>query len=125
MAERGLELLPSALLASIMSELDISSICSIATTCKTLNSCASQILSFLTNFHLLDVAPSVDLLRPLLPPNPYLRSLKVDCKRLNDLSINYLVRPSLHELCLHNCDGFTGDLLSAIGNQCKDLRFVS
>ncbi|KAF9621737.1 hypothetical protein IFM89_027591 [Coptis chinensis] len=118
----GLDLLPTALLASIMTKLDIPSICSAAATCKTFNACVSQILSFLPNFHLLDVAPSINLLRPLLPPNPYLRSLKIDCSRLDDSSIDNLIRPSLHELCLHNCEDFTGDLISAIGKQCRDLR---
>ncbi|OVA15984.1 Leucine-rich repeat [Macleaya cordata] len=119
---QSLELLPAALLASIMAKLDISSICSVATTCKTFNLCASQILSFLPNFHLIDIAPSIDLLRPLLPPNPYLRSLKVDCRRLDDSAINHLLRPSLHELYLHNCEDFSGKLLLEIGGRCRELR---
>jgi len=71
-----------------------------------------------------DVAPSGNLLTPLLPPNPYLKSLKVDCGRLDDSSISLLVKPSLHELSLYNCSDFSGKLLSEIGTQCKDLRFV-
>lgn len=57
-----------------------------------------------------------------MPPNPYLRSLKVDCGRLDDSAIQTLVRPSLHELCLFNCADFSGKLLSEIGGLCKDLR---
>ncbi|KAA8546142.1 hypothetical protein F0562_020964 [Nyssa sinensis] len=111
-----------ALIGTVMTKLDIPSICSIASTCKTFKTCASQILSFLPNFHLLDISPPIDLLRPLLPPNPYLRSLKVDCTRLDDSAIDYLLRPSLHELCLHNCADFSGKLLSEVGGRCKDLR---
>lgn len=66
----------------------------------------------------------MDLLIPLLPPNPHLRSLKVDCNRLDDSSIGYLLRPSLHELSLHNCADFSGMLLAEVGGRCKDLRFV-
>ncbi|RVW38527.1 F-box/LRR-repeat protein 10 [Vitis vinifera] len=73
-------------------------------------------------FQTLDVALSINLLRPLLPPNPYLRSLKVDCSKLDDSSIEHLVRPSLHEISLLNCADFSGRLLSLIGGQCKDLR---
>ncbi|XP_061337454.1 F-box/LRR-repeat protein 10 [Gastrolobium bilobum] len=121
--EVSLDHLPYALLATIMTKLDIASICSIATTSSTFRSCAQQIISFLPNFHLLDIAPSGDLLRPLLPPNnPYLKSLKVDCGRLDDSAIALLVKPSLHELCLHNCADFSGKLLSEIGTRCKDLR---
>ncbi|GAB4838586.1 hypothetical protein Ancab_028132 [Ancistrocladus abbreviatus] len=114
--------LPSALLATIMTKLDLSSICSLASTCRTLRACASQILSFLPNFHLLDVAPTLRLLVPLLPSNPYLKSLKLDCLRLDDSAINHLIHPSLHELYLQNCGDFSGRLLSEIGNACRDLR---
>ncbi|OIW12748.1 hypothetical protein TanjilG_24681 [Lupinus angustifolius] len=117
-----LDELPSALLATIMTKLDIASICSLASTSSTFRSCAKQILSFISNFHLLEIAPSGELLRPLLPPNPCLKTLKVDCARLDDSAIPFLVKPSLHDLCLHNCADFSGKLLSQIGIQCKDLR---
>ncbi|KAL5984062.1 hypothetical protein ACLOJK_018164 [Asimina triloba] len=158
MREGRLLQLPSALTATILAKLDISSLRSAASTCKSLNSISSHILSFLPDFHLLgfhdkklppwtpevkdltllweifprsitvdlfwpqDVAPSLDLLRPLLPPNPNLRSLKLDCGRLDDFSISFLVRPSLHELCLHNCENFSGGLLLEVGKKCTDLR---
>ncbi|KAI4350241.1 hypothetical protein L6164_004714 [Bauhinia variegata] len=118
----NLDELPSALLATIFTKLDVASICSIASTCSAFKSCASQILSFLPNFHLLEIAPTADLLRPLLPPNPYLRSLKVDCGQLHGSAISLLLKPSLHELCLHNCADFSGRLLSEIGRKSKDLR---
>ncbi|XP_057517275.1 F-box/LRR-repeat protein 10 [Amaranthus tricolor] len=118
----GLEHLPSALLATIIAKLDMASICSVASTCRTFKSCASHILTFLPTVHLMDIAPSMDLLVPLLPPNPYLTSLKIDCCRLDDSAINNLIRPSLQELFLHNCGDFSGRLLSEIGTQCCDLR---
>lgn len=49
----SLDQLPAALLGTIMTKLDVSSLCSVAATCKALNLSASQILSFLPNFHLL------------------------------------------------------------------------
>ncbi|XP_038995414.1 F-box/LRR-repeat protein 10-like [Hibiscus syriacus] len=118
----SLDQLPTALLATIMTKLDISSICSLAVTCRTFNSCAFHILSFLPNFHILEISPSMGLMKPLLPPNPHLKSLKLDCGQLNDSSIELLLRPSLHELCLHNCSDFSGKVLSEIGSRCKDIR---
>ncbi|XWS67687.1 hypothetical protein CRYUN_Cryun04dG0027200 [Craigia yunnanensis] len=118
----SLDQLPMALLATIMTKLDISSFCLLAVTCRTSNLCASHILSFLPNFHILDISPSMELIKPLLPPNPYLQSLKLDCGQLNDSSIELLLRPSLQELCLHNCADFSGKLLSEIGSRCKDVR---
>ncbi|XP_026396903.1 F-box/LRR-repeat protein 10-like [Papaver somniferum] len=117
-----LEYLPSVLLASIMTKLDVSSICSVASTCKTFNACASQILSFLPNFHLIDIAPPMKQLTPLLPTNPYLKSIRVDCKRLDDKAIDCLLKPSLEELYLYNCEDFSGKLLSRIGFQCSNLK---
>ncbi|GAV86606.1 LRR_6 domain-containing protein [Cephalotus follicularis] len=119
---RQLDLLPAALLCTIMTKLDIPSICSMASTCKTFNACAYQTLSFIPTFHLLDIAAPRDLMRPLLPPNPYLERLKIDCDRLDDSAIELLLRTSLHELSLHNCADFSGKLLSEIGERCRDLR---
>ncbi|KAF5745792.1 hypothetical protein HS088_TW07G01386 [Tripterygium wilfordii] len=121
-SEAGVEQLPSAVLATIMMNLDLRSICSMACTCKSCKACASHILSFLPNINLLDIAITTDLLRPLLPPNPHLRSLKLDCNRLDDSSIDLLLRPSLRELSLRNCMDFSGKLLSEIGRRCSDLR---
>ena len=49
----GLEHLPSALLATIIAKLDMASICSVASTCRTFKSCASHILTFLPTVHLM------------------------------------------------------------------------
>ncbi|EHA8590769.1 putative F-box/LRR-repeat protein 10 [Cocos nucifera] len=114
--------LPATVLATVLSRLDLRSLCSAAATCRSLRACASHTLSFLPSFHLLDIAPTLDLLRPLLPPNPYLRSLRLDCCRLDDSSVGYLARPSLHELCLHNCENLSGRLLTTVGTKCRDLR---
>ncbi|KAJ0011288.1 hypothetical protein Pint_34210 [Pistacia integerrima] len=118
----SLDQLPPAVLCTIITKLDVASICSVAATCSTFKDCVSQILSFLSVFQILDVAPSMEIMRPLLPPNPFLRSLKVDCGKLDDSAIDFMLRPSLHELCLYNCTDFSGKLLCEIGGKCKDLR---
>lgn len=59
-----------------------------------------------------------------MPPNPCLRSLKLDCSRLDDSSIGYLARASLYDLCLHNCEKLSGRLLFELGCKCPDLRSV-
>ncbi|KAJ8765107.1 hypothetical protein K2173_010591 [Erythroxylum novogranatense] len=122
--EESLDQLPATLLATVMTKLDMASLFSLASTCRTFRGCASHILTFLPNFELLDIAPTINLLRPLLPSNPFLRSLKVDCGRLDDSAINLLVHPSLQELSLYNCVDFSGKLLSEIGANCADLRHL-
>ncbi|RDX65554.1 F-box/LRR-repeat protein 10, partial [Mucuna pruriens] len=121
-AEATLDGLPSALVATVMTKLDVASICSLASTSSVFRSCARHILSFLPSFQLLDIAPSVEILIPLLPPNPHLKTLKLDCARLDDYAIVFLLKPSLHDLSLHNCADFSGRLLSQIGTRCTDLR---
>ncbi|PIN25712.1 hypothetical protein CDL12_01506 [Handroanthus impetiginosus] len=56
----GLDHLPAALVATIMTKLDVPSVLSLASTCKAFRSCAAHILGFLSNFHLPDVSPSID-----------------------------------------------------------------
>ncbi|XP_038706071.1 F-box/LRR-repeat protein 10-like isoform X2 [Tripterygium wilfordii] len=121
--KRRLEQLPLEILESIMTWLDVASICSLACTCKTLESCASNVLTFLDKFHFPDhIAPTIELLERLLPLNPNLRSLKVDCEELDCSNVDLIIKPSLQEICLRNCFRFDGMLLYKIGNQCKDLR---
>ena len=70
-----------------------------------------------------EVALTHDLLRPLLPPNPSLRSLRLDCARLEDDAIVCLARSSLHDLLLLNCENISGRLLCQLGATCRDLRY--
>ncbi|KAI3812133.1 hypothetical protein L1987_16839 [Smallanthus sonchifolius] len=120
--EMSLDRLSSEVLATIMTKLDVSSICAIALTCKSFRLCAQDIFKFLPNFHLLEIAAPIDRLRRLLLPNASLRSLKLDCRRLNESSIDHLLQPGLLELSLRNCYKFSGKLLSEVGARCKDLR---
>ncbi|CAA6673534.1 unnamed protein product [Spirodela intermedia] len=117
--------LPAAVMGTVLLKLDVPSLCSVAATSRSLHDCAAQALSFLPAFHLLEISPTVDLLRHLLPPNPYLRSLKLDCRRLDDSVIFDLARPSLEELSLFNCYNFSGRLLSEVGRRCRALRSLS
>lgn len=64
-----------------------------------------------------------NLLRPLLPRNPSLRSLRLDAARLDDAAIDCLARPGLHELTLHNCNNISGLLLRELSATCPDLRY--
>ncbi|KAI0500901.1 hypothetical protein KFK09_019119 [Dendrobium nobile] len=119
------ERLPSTVIATILSKLDLRSLCAASASCRYLRSCAIHALSFTPSFHLLEIAPTLDLLGTLLLPNPYLRSLKLDCSRLDDSSIGHLARASsLQELCLHNCENLSGRLLVELGRKCPDLRSV-
>ncbi|CAN6290760.1 unnamed protein product [Urochloa humidicola] len=117
--------LPAAVVATILSRLDVRSLLLAAAACRGLRACASHALAFLPSFHLLEVALPHDLLRPLLPPNPSLRSLRLDCASLEDNAIGCLARSSLHDLLLLNCNKISGRLLRELGATCRDLRVLS
>ncbi|CAN0920194.1 hypothetical protein LINGRAHAP2_LOCUS31898, partial [Linum grandiflorum] len=78
--------------------------CSIASICRAFRAFASHFFGFIPNFHLL------------------IRSLKLDCKCLDDSAISFVAHHLLQELCVHNYSDFGGDLLSEIGGKCPDLR---
>ncbi|XP_073000853.1 F-box/LRR-repeat protein 10-like [Typha latifolia] len=118
-------ILPSSILSTVLSNLDIRSLVAAASTSRSLHSSAAHTLSFLPSFHFVEIAPTLDMLRPLLLPNPRLRSLRLDCSRLDDSSIEYLAKASLHELCLLNCENLSGRLLAELGDKCRDLRILS
>ncbi|KAL5217013.1 hypothetical protein ABZP36_017697 [Zizania latifolia] len=117
--------LPAAVVATILSHLDVRSLLATSAVCRCFRSCASHALTFLPSFHLLEVALTHELLRPLLSPNPSLRSLRLDCSRLEDAAIGCLARTGLNELTLLNCDNISGRLLRELGSTCQDLRVLS
>nr|GMD05021.1 F-box/LRR-repeat protein 10 [Ipomoea batatas] len=86
--------------------------------CKNLYSlCLSH--PFLPSFHLLDIA-FADMLRPLLPPNPYLRSLKLialapDSSRFHSSSDFCKSFASI------NCSDFSESFFLKSGRGCTDL----
>ena len=66
--------LPSAVLATILSRLDVRSLLLAASACRALRSCAASALSFLPAFHLLVSAPPASpLLRIVSQPPPIAR----------------------------------------------------
>ncbi|CAI9756102.1 unnamed protein product [Fraxinus pennsylvanica] len=106
----GMKLLPSALIATITSKLDIRSIQSLASTCKTFRSYAAHILSFVPTFHLfvrynhiLGYSAIDEFVETFITFKPILEKPKGGCTRLDDFSLDFLIHPSLQELCLYNC----------------------
>ncbi|OVA00621.1 Leucine-rich repeat [Macleaya cordata] len=66
-----------------------------------------------------------DLTRLCLPSTTTtnnVRSLKIDCGRLDDLSFDHVLQNSLHDLYLYDCQNFSIQLFLEIGRRCRDLR---
>ncbi|KAI4995219.1 hypothetical protein ZWY2020_035122 [Hordeum vulgare] len=117
--------LPAAVVATILSRLDVRSLLLASAACRCFRFCAAHALCFLPAFHLLEVVLTHNLLRPLLPRNPALRTLRLDAARLDDAAIDCLARPGLHELTLRNCNNISGRLLRELSATCPDLRVLS
>nr|GEY18218.1 hypothetical protein [Tanacetum cinerariifolium] len=114
--------LSSELIATIITKLDVSSICSISSTSKSFRLSAQHSFKFIPNFHLIEIAAPIERLRRLLVPNEKMTSLKLDCRRLSEGSICSVLQPRLSELALRNCYRFSGKVLVEVGARCKDLR---
>lgn len=117
-----MEELPDAVVQNILSRLDVPSLCSAASSCRQLLISASLLIPHLDKLDLLDLAPRLHELRLLLLSNSTLRSLKLDCWHLTDEALTCFLKPSLEEIHLLNCDGFSPRLLSDIGQYCPRLR---
>ncbi|KAJ4957194.1 hypothetical protein NE237_013977 [Protea cynaroides] len=120
-----LEGLPSAVLEEILLKVvDVESLCSAACACRTLRSSVSQILSSLSSLDLSGFSPNPQTLNCVLRENKVLKSLTLNCLRLDDSSVSIFVGSSLQELVLQRCSSLSFQILSSIGERCPSLRVL-
>ncbi len=123
--ESPLERLPGAVLQAIVSQLDMASICAVATSCRFLRDCAGDVLPQLSTITLVDVEAEALVVERLLAGNTELKSLTLECSKLDDGIIKALTKPQLHTLCLSGCDHFSAKLLNEIAVKCPLLKMLS
>ncbi|CAM6043470.1 unnamed protein product [Sphagnum compactum] len=123
--ESPLERLPGAVLQAIVSQLDMASICAVATSCRLLRACAGDVLPQLSTITLVDVEAEAMVVERLLAGNTELKSLTLKCRKLDDGIIKALTKPQLHTLCLSGCDHFSAKLLNEIAVKCPLLKMLS
>lgn len=70
-----------------------------------------------------DFALRLNELKRLLCHNSQVRSLKLDCGRLDDKALDFILKPHLEEIHLLNCERFSSRLLLEIGQCCPGLRY--
>ena len=58
-------------------------------------------------------------------PNEKMTSVKLDCRRLSEVSVCCVLQPRLSELALRNCYRFSGKVLAEVGARCNDLRLLA
>ncbi|KAG9448884.1 hypothetical protein H6P81_008849 [Aristolochia fimbriata] len=121
-SENYLEGLPGILVQEIFLKLDVESLCRAASLSRILHSSASQVLSLLPVVDFSGFSPDSRVLEYVLRDNNVLRSLTLDCRRLNDSSIRIFTKGHLQELVLLKCSHFSSLLLAAIGESCPNLK---
>ncbi|XXG72285.1 hypothetical protein AAC387_Pa07g1419 [Persea americana] len=117
-----LERLPQCVLQEILMRLDVDSICITAPVCRTLRFSASEALSSISILDLSGFSPDAQILDRILNENKVLKSLTLDCSRLNDSSISIFVKDHLQELVLLKCSLLLSLLFTSIGEKCSSLR---
>ncbi|XP_073014263.1 F-box protein At-B [Typha latifolia] len=120
-----MERLPQSLLVDILARLDLDSLCSAAPVCRGLRLSVSQALSSISNLDLSGFPLTLQILNRVLSGNNILRSLTLDCSRLDDSSINTFAKEHLHELSLLRCSMFSSYIFLAIGEKCPNLRLFA
>ncbi|XP_010928168.1 F-box protein At-B [Elaeis guineensis] len=120
-----IESLPQSLVLEILGRLDLESLCSVAPVCKALRFSVSQALSTISTIDLSEFSPTVQILNRVLANNRMLRSLTLDCARLDDSSIEVFAKEHLQELVLLKCFMFSSYIFTAISRKCPNLRLLS
>lgn len=123
--ESALEQLPRSVLQSILSRLDAGSICTAASCSRLLRTCAEEVLTQLEVVTLVDMRAESSVVERVLTGNTVLKSLTLDCTKMDDKVVNTLTRPQLHTLCLVGCDQFSANLLLEIAKWCPLLKVLS
>ncbi|TVU05311.1 hypothetical protein EJB05_48469, partial [Eragrostis curvula] len=115
--------LPEALLVEVLSLLEVDDACSAAASCRALHAAAAAAISAITTVDLSEFAPSNAILSRILVGNGSVRSLTVNCSRLDDSAAAAIAKHSLRELSLLKCS-FSKSFFVAIGEKCPNLRSI-
>lgn len=117
--------LPQNILHEILLKLDIDSLCSASAASTTLRCSVSEALSSLATLNLSGFSPDAQILNRVLCGNKVLKSLTLDCSRLNHYSIFLFAKHHLQELFLFKCSLSFSLLFTCIGENCPNLRAFS
>nr|XP_009419145.1 PREDICTED: F-box protein At-B isoform X3 [Musa acuminata subsp. malaccensis] len=120
-----METLPQGLVLEIMGRLDLESLCSLAPVCKALRCSVSQSFSSISTLDLSDLSPTTWVLNRILSNNKVLKTLILDCRRLDDYSVEVFAKESIQELVLLRCFMFSSFVFTAIAEKCPKIRMFT
>ncbi|XP_059666625.1 F-box protein At-B [Cornus florida] len=123
-----LEKLPNSILHELLLKVDLDTLCSAACVSKTLRFAVSQVLSSLSSLDLSAFSPDVQTLNHILHRFRGLKTVTLDCLRLDDSSISRLLNllgAHVQELTLLKCSSLSYGVLASIGQSCPNLRVLA
>ncbi|GMY30716.1 F-box protein At-B isoform X1 [Fagus crenata] len=122
----GLEGLPSGvMIKEVLLKLDVETLCSVACVSISLRFSVSQALHLLSTLNLSACSPDAHTLAHILCRcSSDLKSLTINCLRLDDSSVRIFLGPHLQELNMLSCSLLSYPLLASIGETCPDLRVL-
>ncbi|VVB00186.1 unnamed protein product [Arabis nemorensis] len=120
------EVTRSVLAEEILKRLDLENLCSVACVSTTLRSAVvSGVLPSLTSLDLSVFSPDDETLNHVLHGCIGLRSLTLNCLRLNSAAVCGVLGPHLEELHLLRCSLLNSTVLTSIGSLCPNLRVLT
>ncbi|CAK9308609.1 unnamed protein product [Citrullus colocynthis] len=122
----ALQRIPHSTLMEILLKLDLQTLCSVACVSKTLQFAVVEAISLLSTLHLpITFSPDSQTLKiGILGRCRGIRSLTVNCLRLDDSSLVDFFGPHLLELNLLSCSLLSYKFLAAVGELCPNLRVL-
>lgn len=121
----GLEGVPSSvMIKEVILKLDMETICSLACVSKSLRFSISQALPLLSSLNLSTFSPDAQTLAYVLSGCSGLKSLTLNCLRLDNSSVGIFLGSHLQELIMLSCSLLSYQLLSSIGETCPNLRVL-
>ncbi|KAL3508293.1 hypothetical protein ACH5RR_027694 [Cinchona calisaya] len=119
------ERLPDSLIIEILQKLDLQSLCSTACVCRTFRSSVSQILSTLPSLDLSVFSPDAVTLNHILYRYRGLRSITIDCLRLENSAVMGILGAHIQELILLKGCLLSYSILASVGRSCPNLRVLT
>ncbi|KAG8365212.1 hypothetical protein BUALT_Bualt18G0080900 [Buddleja alternifolia] len=120
----GFPLPDAVILNEILRRLELESMCCLASVCRNLRSIVSQALPNLSSLDLSAFSPNGKLLGYIVPRLRAVKSVTIDCLRLDDYSVISILGPRIQELNLLKCTSFSSEVLASIGEKCPNLRIL-
>ncbi|KAL5972299.1 hypothetical protein ACLOJK_041552 [Asimina triloba] len=117
-----MEMLPHTILHEILTKLDLQSLFATAAVCKTLHFSAYQALSSLPTVDFSEISPNTQILNHVLRSNKVVKSLTLDCSRLEGSAISIFTKEHLEELVLLKCSLPCALVFTFVGMKCPNLR---